>query len=161
MIATILQNYPNYLVFENCLIINKNTMKELHPWMNHSYLCVKLGNENGFKRVPLHRVICEAFHPNPENKPYINHKDGNKLNNLPINLEWCTSKENTRHAMKTGLFKPGGENNGRAKLSESDVKFIRKMCNHKKYHKRELANMFNVSLTQIYNVANRKLWKHV
>lgn len=55
------------------------------------------------KRLKIHRVVCEMFIPNPDNKPCINHKDGNKYNNHVSNLEWVTYQENTVHAFKTGL----------------------------------------------------------
>lgn len=53
----------------------------------------------------LHRLIADAFIPNPENKPFVNHIDGNKLNNSIDNLEWVTCSENFRHAFNTGLYK--------------------------------------------------------
>lgn len=67
------------------------------------YLEASLYKEGGHKSFALHRLVAEAFIPNPNNYPTINHMDGNKQNNNISNLEWCTYKENIIHAYRTGL----------------------------------------------------------
>lgn len=60
-------------------------------------------NEDGsMKKIGIHRAVAMAFHPNPENKPFVNHIDANPSNNHKDNLEWCTPKENMEWAVKLG-----------------------------------------------------------
>lgn len=56
------------------------------------------------KHVRIHRVIAETLIPNPLNLPQVNHKDGNKLNNEPSNLEWCTNSYNTKDGYEKGCY---------------------------------------------------------
>lgn len=67
------------------------------------YLRIKFSVKNKAKRIMLHRIIAEAFIPNPQKKKTVNHKDGNKYNNSIDNLEWLTQAENNQHAWDTGL----------------------------------------------------------
>lgn len=64
----------------------------------YGYYQVTLSKEAKSRTFRVHRLVALAFIPNPDNKPYINHIDGNKKNNRIENLEWCTASENNWHA---------------------------------------------------------------
>ena len=68
------------------------------------YKLVELSKHGKGKKFLVHRLVATAFIPNPENKPQVNHIDGDHFNNAVSNLEWCTGSENMQHAMRTGLY---------------------------------------------------------
>jgi Holliday junction resolvase len=70
---------------------------------SNGYAAVKICANGKRKIHKIHRLVASAFLQNPENKPQVNHKDGNKANNHVDNLEWTTHKENIQHAWQTGL----------------------------------------------------------
>ena len=110
------------------------------------YLQVPL-RVNGIKKtVTVHKLIGLAFHPNPNNYPQINHKNGVKTDNRPQNLEWCTAKHNVQHAEKNGLrpHKDSGENNTRAALSNKQALKIRELV-AKGIKQKKIAEMFGIS----------------
>ena len=72
------------------------------------YFAVMFWKDNKTYCRKVHRLVAEAFIPNPDHLPQINHKDGNRANNQVSNLEWCTAKANTIHSWKKGLAKPHG-----------------------------------------------------
>ena len=79
--------------------------KALKPFHNHGYLRVNLSRENKRKNMLVHRIVAEAFVPNPNGKPEVNHINGDKTDNKAANLEWVTGSENMKHAYKNGLLK--------------------------------------------------------
>lgn len=87
---------PNYLVNELGEVKNATTGKILSQYVNkgNGYLYVSLWKDNKQKKVPVHRLVAEAFIPNPKEKPCIDHADGNRQNNAIENLRWCTYSEN-------------------------------------------------------------------
>lgn len=94
-----------YRIYPNGDVLNvpKNFFIK-HGKCPQGYPSVKLYEGNRvWDTRRVHRLLAQAFITNPNNKPYVNHKDGNKTNNALGNLEWCTPAENAQHAWATGL----------------------------------------------------------
>jgi hypothetical protein len=84
----------------------KNNMGKLMEFTNETnYISISFKNKEKNIQHQLHRIIAFMFVENPDNKPFVNHLDGNKSNNCADNLEWVTKSENTLHAHKTCLIK--------------------------------------------------------
>lgn len=96
----------------------------LSPSANHKgYLHVGLCNNGIHKTIRIHRLVAEAFIPNPENKEQVNHINGIKTDNNVNNLEWCTNGENQKHAFSLRLQTNVGNNNPRArKINQYDLR---------------------------------------
>ena len=77
------------------------------------YYSITINDKGKTRKKLVHRLVAEAFIPNLLNKPCINHKDGNKLNNNVNNLEWCTIQENTKHAYDNKLQNNKRDKRGR------------------------------------------------
>ena len=133
---------------------------------------LKPASKNGYKRVILfskskqksylvHRLVALSFIENPDNKPYINHIDGDPSNNILENLEWCTPKENVDHAIKTGLSNVKGSNHGSSKLTEREVVEIRNLYRSKKYNQREISENFNITQALVSMIIGNKIWNHI
>ena len=97
----------NYSVSDDGQVRNDKTNRILSQSTQQDYKHVTLSIDGKQKRMRVHRLVAEVFLDNPQNKPYVNHKDGNRGNNSVENLEWATPAENTQHAVLTGLFVSG------------------------------------------------------
>lgn len=93
-------DYPAYFVYEDGRIWSTKTNKFLRPATNSGgYKSVELFNENGSKRLLIHRIVAKAFIPNPLDLPQINHIDENPANNAVSNLEWCSAEYNMNYGV--------------------------------------------------------------
>lgn len=109
----------------------------------------------------IHRLVAQTFLSNIENKPQVNHIDGNKTNNKLYNLEWVTGSENQKHAIKLGL-KPSvkEENNPNTHLTNEEVSNIKELYNNGK----SIANLsvtFKINIEIIRSIVYGNSWKNI
>lgn len=109
-----ISNLGNVKGFKYKTGFKEHLLKPMHD--KNGYCKVSLYKNRKMRMVSIHRLVAEAFIPNLENKPQVNHIDGDKDNNSVYNLEWCTNKENIEHAIKTGLTLNRGKYNYKAKM---------------------------------------------
>lgn len=136
--------YSNGLVFDLC-------GNNIHGDINrYGYQIIRRTNKDGSHyRISLHRLVALCYIPNPYNKPQINHKDGNKLNNDISNLEWCTASENIIHSYNSKLHVVN------TKLSLNEIQEIVDLYNSGLYSYLELSKIFGVSNVTISNYVDR------
>lgn len=130
---------------------------------------LKLNFSNGYRTISLvkgkqkvthmsHILVGLHFVPNPENKPFVNHIDGNRSNNYYLNLEWSTNSENQLHAYNIlGRKAVKGEQNRISRLKEADIPAIRTLRKDGMLI-REIAPIFGVSCETIRKVLTGKNW---
>lgn len=114
------------------------------------------------KEIAVHSLITRAFLGERIKGYQVNHKDGNKKNNVLSNLEYVTRSDNFIHALEMGLMIPiCGENHHKSKLSNKKVKYIRKQALNRNMSAVELANKFGVHKATIHRVIKKSFWKSI
>ena len=159
-----LENYPDHLVTKNGCVYSLMYNRFLKGWVNKDgRVTYVLTDKNGVtKRKYAHQLVGQTFIPNPLNKRYINHIDGNPFNNKIENLEWCTIAENNRHSrevLKRGITANSGEKHHMSKLNKNTVLQIRSLYKNKKGTLRSLAKQFGVASPTIFSVIHNRTWK--
>ena len=107
------------------------------------------------KQIPVHRLVAEAFIPNYEKKPEVNHIDGNKMNNAVDNLEWVTRAENQKHAVDNGL-QPKPAKTYQGKFTAEQREEIKRLWDSGMFSRRQLAIKYGVSHTCVNDIINDK-----
>lgn len=132
-----IDGYPNYAISNKGRVLSKRRYidmpnggkrlieaKLLTLSINHKgYYRVQLCRKGIYKLFFVHRLVANAYIQNIENKPQVNHIDGNKLNNCVENLEWSTNSENQKHAIKLGL-KHHAEDSGIPKKAVKQINLV-------------------------------------
>lgn len=125
------------------------------------YMIVTVGTNRNRKQMRVHRIIAEAFIPNPDNLPEVDHIDCNKKNNNVINLRWLGSLENKKRTpFETRSRTHKGEKNGRAKLTENDVREIRKLYSDG-VSQYQIAKMYGRGWSTIHNIIIKNTWREI
>jgi hypothetical protein len=120
------------------------------------YLGCGLYKNKRRRSFQVHRIIAETFIPNPDNLPEVNHKKGNKKDNVAISLEWSSHNDNIEHAVKNSLMQKG-ETSHKSKLKEWQVLEIRAS----NLYPTELSMKYNVSKNTIAGIKKRIYWTHI
>ena len=153
---------------KNCVITYSNGLiyKYKQKYLNQEltkrgktseYRRVTLSKNGIVKRFQVHRLVAVMFIDNIENKPCVNHIDGDGLNNKVSNLEWCTYSENERHS-----YDVLNKINPIRKLTEDQVRFIKlKGVMGRNGNTRELSIKFNVSIYTIQNILKNRYYVKV
>src|SRR5580765_393476 len=130
-------------------VSNLGRIRKILPLLrdHNGYLAVQFYDpaaKSRHRNVRVHQLVAEAFLPNPDHLPEVNHKNSNKLDSSAENLEWVTRMENQRHMIRSGLRRTArGETSGTSKLNNAQVIEIRSLAGQ--INQREIAERFGVT----------------
>lgn len=151
----------NYEVSDSGLIKYKG--EQIEPRSSLGYKSIYISNNGKLgKTYFVHRLICQAFIGNPEDKPCVNHINGDRFDNRVDNLEWVTYGENNKHAYETKLrdaFDMCGMKNWMSKLTDVDVYEIKLLSLSFTYD--EISVITNVPKSTISDIIYGRTWTHL
>lgn len=125
------------------------------------YPCIGVRISGCLKYHRVHQIVAKEWVENPDNKPFINHKNGIKTDNRVENLEYCTASENIKHSYeKLGHPRMQGTKSPKAKLNDKKVREIKKLINEGKTM-RAIASIFKTHHSIIQGIKSGKRWPHV
>lgn len=140
-------NYENYIIFDDGKVYSKNRNKFLKPIKNrYGYLGIFLYKHGKQVHKFIHRLVAQAFLPNPNNLPQVNHKDENPTNNCVENLEWCDAKYNINYG--TGIERRSKSRIG-SKLSQETINKI--FESKKQFAKKVFQYTLDNNLVSVYD----------
>lgn len=142
---------------------NANTGRVLKPEVNdRDQERVRLYRDGESMRVFVHHLVLEAFVGERQEGREANHKNGDRRDNRTENLEWVTPKENTRHAIRSGLRSQArGEDVGGSKLTPSQIVEIRQRYFDEDVSQRELAVEYGLEQPHVSRILSGEVWSHV
>lgn len=155
----VISKAPNYKISSNGRIVSILTGKERRGIIqSNGYLRIKLSCNGKKTTYYIHRLVLEAFHGPSSNDIQANHKNFIKTDNRIENLEWCTCQENIIHyVLNNGI---SNINFKSCKLKPVDIITIREMrLNGVKVI--DISKLFHINRTYVYEIINKKHWKHV
>lgn len=157
----------NYLISNKGNVYSLKSQIVMHPDKSKcGYYRVTLyyckNDKYYHRRLSVHRLVALTFIPNPENKPQVNHKDGNKSNNCVENLEWNTPSENDYHAYNNGLkpYKYGADSHLQ-KYSEKQVEKACRMMESGLYTMKEISEKTKIDIGMIRMIRCRHSWLNI
>ena len=159
-----IEGFSGYQVSNYGRVKNNKTGKILKPYLTRGYLRVSLYNDSGRKCKLVHRLVAEAFLPNPNNKSDVNHINGCKTDANVCNLEWVSASENMSHAHNNGLrpiLNTQGEKNGFAKLTEAEVIQIKQLLSDGKLTQKTIGSQFNISRSTVKSIKSGRRWSYL
>ena len=158
-----LSNYGRIKSFYSNKVSKRNLIRK-PVFIKDGYIQVAFSNGKGNDRTCMgaHVAVAQAFIPNSEGKPIVNHEDGNPWNNCVWNLNWTTNGENQKHATKIGTKKIGYEN-PLAKLTPEQVRYIREhyIPRDKEFSLAAFSRKFNVGMSTLKRVVNGQGYRNV